>query len=215
MAELSTEDFNGLETKAQGLLDSLNQIVNEDFVEANEQTTNSAEDDKDEETAHKPVYGIALLSSAYPKLARLIHVLDTSTGQFTLISSTGPSLFSLPSRGSRSQIMDRVAEWKSFLDQLDAENARPWSASSPSNLSKSSARSKTMESGDKLRKRASIVVATIFKEFQRLKCREEHELKVRLSEKWYTSPSPTAVEMFMSCCQSPGNWHEAPCDIFE
>ncbi|KFA74126.1 hypothetical protein S40288_08175 [Stachybotrys chartarum IBT 40288] len=212
VAELSTEDFHGLETKAQDLLDSLNQIVNEDFVEDNEQATNfSEDDDEDEESAHETVYGIALLSSAYPKLARLIHALDTSTGRFTLISSTGPSLFSLPSWGSRSQIMNRVAQWKSFLDQLEAKNGKPWSASSPPYLSKSSASSKTMASGDKLQKRASIVVTTIFKEFQRLKCRGEHELKVRLSEKWYTSPSPTAVEMFISCCQSPGNWHEAQC----
>jgi hypothetical protein len=197
-----------LDNKARNLLECLDEIVNDALLHDHVSQLESSQ-------GGNSIYDASVLSESYPRLASLVCFLQTSADQFSLISSDGWSIFKQPHGEIERQAICRVAEWKSTLDRLEVNAMNLRSVHFQQSSSASLSVSPMLDQDDVLQKRASLVIDGIFKEFRRLNCKGEHEVKVRLTEQWYTNPSPGALAMFMSCCQSVNGWHEAECGKFE
>lgn len=91
--DLLSEDFVDLEERAQDLLISLNDMVNEDIIYS------------PKASAHNGSHDITKIMDIYPKLSALMLYLDASDyKQFNLVGDPGPSLFILP----RGYIGDQI-----------------------------------------------------------------------------------------------------------
>lgn len=212
---LSEENYRGLDQKAQNLLTSLNEVVNENLIKPPEDLSESPETIYHEHP-HRLSHDIAMLGEVYPRLSALIRFLDATADKVNLTSGSGSPLFTLPHGEAGSRVMSRVTELKAFLEELSADAYTPsgcQSASQPEThlLTKKS----TENQPDVLPKRASVVVDAIFKEFQQLNCGVAHEIRLRLSEDLSASSSQPALDMFISCCPSGDGWQEVRCGPFQ
>ncbi|UKZ96879.1 uncharacterized protein TrAFT101_011654 [Trichoderma asperellum] len=204
--DLISEDFKELEERAQDLLISLNDMVNEDIIYS------------PKTSAHNGSHDITKIRNAYPKLSALMLYLDASDyKQFNLLGDPGPSLFILPRDHIGDQIVSQVLAWKMFLQRVVArsDKSQSWLGIGVSQSPMYAGPVKLAEQKlSMVQNPVGVVMDAILKEFQQTNCGITHELKLRVLEELYTSPYHPRLEMLLSCCQSERDWQEAICDSF-
>lgn len=204
--DLLSEDFKDLEERAQDLLISLNDMVNEDVVYSKASASNGSHD-------------ITKIMSIYPKLSALMLYLDASDyKQFSLIGDPGSSLFILPRGNIGDRILDQIMAWKIFLQRVIArsDTSQSWLGTgisqSPMQIG---AIKPTEQKLNMVHNPVGTVMDAILKEFEQTHCGISHEVKLRVLEELNTSPYQPKLEMLLSCCQSERDWQEAVCDSFQ
>ncbi|UKZ68423.1 uncharacterized protein TrAtP1_009459 [Trichoderma atroviride] len=205
--DLLSEDFADLEDRAQDVLMSLNDMVNEDIIYSPNAST------------HNGSHDITKIMSIYPKLSALMLYLDASDyKQFSLIGDPGPSLFILPHGRIGDQMVSQVMAWKMFLQRVVARSDKSQSWLGTSTLQSPMQMSVVEPTEQKLNmvhNPVGVVMDAILKEFQQTHCGISHEVKLRVLEELHTSPYQPKLEMLLSCCQSERDWQEAVCDSFQ
>lgn len=161
-------------------------------------------------------HDITVLGDKYPRLSALFGFLDTSLDQFNLTTGPGSLLFILPQGLAGSIATDRVAKWKTFLEQSAAGTPKSQVFQPISHQELEFSTKESTENQPELhQKRASVVVDAIFKEFRYHNCGKAHEIKLKVSDEWQTGPCQTALDMFVSSCPDGSVWQEAKCGSFQ
>jgi hypothetical protein len=217
--ELSEDDFGGFVEMTENLLTSLNEMVNEGLINASGELSRQEYESPEAVYFHndpnRPSHEIEMLGDRHENLGALLRFLDTSTGKFNLASGPNLSLFILPRWAARAQVISRVTEWKLFTERLAADALlRQGFQTAPQSSTSSLVTEPPEDEADMLQRQASIVVNAIFRQFQMLKCRKLHEIKLQVSEEVYTRQRQSALDMFMSCCLHEDQWHQAQCESF-
>ncbi|KAL2824365.1 hypothetical protein BDW59DRAFT_147550 [Aspergillus cavernicola] len=200
--------YDDFEQRVQELLAALNDIVNQDLIEALEALKRQTSDSFDNSSEQSTVsHDLAALGQQYPRLSSLFTLLETSTAQFNLTTSQGSSLFILPQGQAADVALNCVAHIKRHLGNFlyDAQK-QP----SPLPLKQAAEPQDTAP-----RKYASVVVNTIFKELQQRNCGKSHEIKLKVSDDWQTGLHDVPLDMFLSCCLDQRGWHQAKCGSFQ
>ncbi|KAL7918287.1 hypothetical protein ACQKWADRAFT_247876 [Trichoderma austrokoningii] len=205
--DLLSEDFTDLEERAQDLLISLNDMVNEDII-----CSLAA-------SAHNGSHDITKIMGIYPKLSALMLYLDASDyKQFSLIGDPGPSLFILPRGHIGDQIVNQIMAWKMFLQRVVArsDKSQNWLGTGiwqpPMQIGTVKP---TEEKLSMVQNPVGVVMDSILKEFQQTHCGITHEVKLRVLEELHTSSHQPNLEILLSCCQSESDWQEAVCDSLQ
>lgn len=205
--DLSGEDFADLEKRAQSLLISLNDMVNEDIIYSPKAST------------HNSSHDITKIISIYPKLSALMLYLDASDYKhFSLLGDPGPSLFILPRDDAGDQVVSQVMAWKMFLQRVVArsDKSQSWLETGISQSESGISAAKPIEKKlNMVHNPVGVVMDAILKEFQRTHCGISHAVKLRVLEELHISPYQPKLEMLLSCCQSERDWQEAVCDLFQ
>ncbi|KAH6896664.1 hypothetical protein B0T10DRAFT_602101 [Thelonectria olida] len=212
--DISENSYHDMDQKAQSLLSLLDEVVNGDFVKsAIEACRQEVPENTHDEHPHLS-HGVAILDGAYPRLSALARVLETTTDEVNLTSGPGLPLFILPHEEVRRRAKGRVAEWKAFLARLSSHENRGMQATSQPETHLVTTKS-ICDQGSPIHLQASIVVDTIFKEFQQLNCDIPHEIKLRISEELHINPRQSTFDMFISSCTSETTWQETQCGPFQ
>lgn len=213
LVELPENDYSELNQAALNLLSSLNDIVNEDLVNPSHGPASSSLGSP-EPHLHN---GLAIIGDRYPRLNSLISFLESTSGQYNLV--TGPrTLFKLLENQAGKLAIERVLAWKELLERtiagvkelkrLNLPTAQQQelkdSPESPSTPAEPSARQST----------ASAVIDAIFKDFCQRDCGTLHEIKLKVSDEWQSGAQQSALDMFMSVCNEMV-WQEAKCGPFK
>lgn len=209
------ENVHRFERCAQDLLSALNDIVNVDLVEALTalKTTARSTDGLSDEGANS--HDLVPLAEHYPALSRLLSLLETSPGQFSLVTDQGSSLFVLPEGQDGDAVMTSVAEIKDLLSRVPEDaNKQPTSLTLPLPTDDDSCTTLDQAAGHQQtapRRYASSIVNAVFEDIRQRNCGKLHEIKLKVSDEWQTSAREVPLEMFFSCCLDPMAWHEAKC----
>lgn len=199
---LSDDDFDDLNQKANDFLTSLNDMVNEDVLHSWEAPINLSSHD------------ITKIDSVYPKLAALMLFLDASSyRQFNLVSDPDSSLFLLPHGEIGIKVAGQAVAWKAVLQRLVArsDKSQSWHDVSQPKMHMDVLKPTECQPSV-VQNPVGIVMDTILKEFQEVECGTIHEVKLRVLEETYTNSYRPKLEMLMSCCQPECEWQEAVCD---
>lgn len=202
VVDFSENHYNDMDQMAGDLLASLDDMVNEDRIKPLQPLPDCHHE--------KTIFG-----DRYRRLGYIISFLDTSAEQCNLMTGSGPLLFTL-SHGQAGRIaMDRIAKWKAFLECLAIDAGKLQSSQALPQLQTELTEKLTNGQSRVHQKRASIVVNTIFKEFQRLTCGECHEIKLKVTDEWQIGSYGTPLDMFISCCPDRDVWQQAKCGSFQ
>ncbi|KAL4734587.1 hypothetical protein BDV11DRAFT_197964 [Aspergillus similis] len=215
IATIPEENVHRFERCAQDLLSALNDIVNVDLVEALTalKTTARSTDGLSDEGANS--HDLVPLAEHYPDLSRLLSLLETSPGQFSLVTDQGSSLFVLPEGQDGDAVMTSVAEIKDLLSRVPEDaNKQPTSLTLPLPTDDDSCTTLDQAAGHQHtapRRYASSIVNALFEDIRQRNCGKLHEIKLKVSDEWQTSAREVPLDMFFSCCLDPMAWHEAKC----
>ncbi|KAJ5813585.1 uncharacterized protein N7503_000335 [Penicillium pulvis] len=217
--DISQDDYYYMDEVAQNLLASLNEMVNKDIIEHSDESIGQEIRSFRSVPSRCPrtdAHDITVLGDTYPQLSALLAFLDNSTDHFNLATGPGSLLFELPQGQAGVIAMDHVITWKTFLEKLasSTQESQVFQHISPQQEEFLSPESTQNQLGLR-QKRASIVVDAIFKEFRKYDCGKTHEIKLKVSDDWQTSPYQTALNMFVSCCPDGSVWQEAKCGSFQ
>ncbi|KAK0636130.1 hypothetical protein B0T17DRAFT_587393 [Bombardia bombarda] len=225
IAPLSPSDFDSMDQMAHDLLASLNAMVNHNLLAS---LQGLDEDEPDymfhsfEGRASPPAYSqavpvtysIATLDDDYPNLSLLVDFLGkTAPERFNLV--VGPpdsALFHLSDGPFGEAAIERAVRWRAFLERLVNEAHTPEDVySSFIHQTQLPVEDSAQQTGDDVsEKRASILLNAIFSEFRRRDCGETHEIRLKVSDEWYTKPAhEPALDMFVSGCPDRSIWQEA------
>lgn len=205
--DLLSEDISDLEERAQDLLISLNDMVNEDIIYSSKAS------------AHNDSHDITKIRHIYPKLSALMLYLDTSEhGQHNLVGDPRSSLFILPRGHIGDQIVSQIMAWKMFLQRVvtRSDKSQSWLGTG---ITQPPMQMGTVKPAEQklsiVQNPVGVVMDAILKEFQQTHCGITHEVKLRVLEELHTSQYQPKLEMLLSCCQSERDWQEAICDSFQ
>lgn len=220
VAYLSPVDYTDIDSKATELLKSLDELVNDDFIDMEDEQ--ELEGCEPESNGGVPVpHDAAMMGDDYPRLRALIIFLEDAEGMLNLATGPGSPIFVLPPGPVGILALDRVAKWKELLERLVADSRRSNGVQFSFQQTQLSA-GWTETQPSVLEKRVSVVVGAMFKEFRRLNCANggrTHEIKLKVPGDLYTGPLRSGLDMFVSCCRDKENemieWQEAECDTFE
>ncbi|KAM0264972.1 hypothetical protein ACHAQJ_000488 [Trichoderma viride] len=203
--DLSREDFDDLKERAQELVMSLNDMVNDDIILSLKAPF------------HHGSHDITKISGIYPKLAELMFFLDASDfRQFNLVGDPGSSLFILARGKAGDQVVSQVIAWKALLQRLIArsDKSQSWHSISQPQM-RVGAIKPAEHQPNVVQNPVGVVMDAIFKEFQQANCGVTHEVKLRVLEELHSSSYQPKLEMLLSCCQSECGWQEAICDSIQ
>ncbi|KAL7935629.1 hypothetical protein V8C35DRAFT_259314 [Trichoderma chlorosporum] len=205
--DLSLEEYHDLHEKADGLLVSLDQMVNEECVTGH----------ADDVDPYTDPHDIAKIGNLYPRLAALMLFLDASDHrQFDLLGDPSSSLLLLSSGAIRNQAISHVAAWKAVLQRLASKSDNAQNLNDISQPQTRLGEPKLEQHRHAATQNpVGVVMDAIFKEFQQVNCGMTHEIKLRVLEESQTSSHLPKIEMLMSCCQSGYDWQEAVCDSMQ
>jgi hypothetical protein len=214
----TSDDF---EQRAHELLSALNDIVNHDLIEALISLERKAADKSPTVPKENTIsHDLASLSRSYPELSALLSLLDLSTAQFNLVTGQGSSLFILSQGVGDHAAVASVAGMKDILLRIlydsNKQSTSTLTAPLPSEDETAATLDQPSGSPDALPRRyASIIVNTLLNDFRERSCGSLHEIKLKVSDDWQTSPQDVPLDMFLSCCLDQLAWHQARCGSFQ
>jgi hypothetical protein len=213
----TSDDF---EERAHELLSALNDIVNHELIEALILLERKAADKSLIARRESTIsHDLTSLSRSYPELSDLLSLLESSTAQFNLATGQGSSLFILGQGVGNHAAVASVAAMKDILSRIlyDSDNQSTPTLAVPLPTEDETAGTLDQPSGsqDALPRRyASIIVSTLLNDFRERSCGSLHEIKLKVSDDWQSSPGDVPLDMFLSCCLDQLAWHQAKCGSF-
>lgn len=149
----------------------------------------------------------------YPKLETLLQVLAESRWSFELVMEAEHTLFRLDSRSVALEAGEAIRKFNEFFKQPVSVELKDGHLSYPSKTSMASLR------GEDFRNRAVTGLTALFSCLSRddpWEC-EGHRVLVKLPE-WdhidtHNSKTSPALDLFLSTCGEPCNWHPSHCDV--
>ncbi|KAL3439907.1 hypothetical protein BJX65DRAFT_300814 [Aspergillus insuetus] len=214
----TSDDF---EQRAHELLSALNDIVNHELIEALISLERNAADKSPIVPKENTIsHDLASLSRSYPELSALLSLLELTTAQFNLATGQGSSLFILSQGVGDHAAVASVAEMKDILSRILYDSNKQSTPTLTSPLPTENETAGTLDqpsdSQDALPRRyASIIVNTLLNDFRKRGCGSLHEIKLKVSDNWQTSPRDVPLDMFLSCCFDQLAWHQAKCGSFQ
>ncbi|KAL8377826.1 hypothetical protein RB595_008486 [Gaeumannomyces hyphopodioides] len=221
VARLSPADYTDMDSKATELLESLDTLVNGQFIDTEDEQ--EPEGWEPESSGDVPVpHDAEMLRDKYRRLYALIIFLEGAEGNLNLATGPGSPIFTLPAGAVWSSALHRVAEWKALLERLAADSRSSYGAQLLPMRQPQMSAERTETQPGVLEKRASVVVGAMLKEFRRLNCFNDertHEIKLRVPGDLYKAPLRPVLDIFVSCCgygdDEEMQWQEAECGTFE
>ncbi|KAL8294203.1 hypothetical protein RB597_008037 [Gaeumannomyces tritici] len=221
VARPSLADHAEVESKATALLESLDTLVNGQFIDMEDEQEPEGWEPESSGDVPAP-YNAEMLRDKYQRLYALIIFLEGAEGMLNLATGPGSPIFTLPTGAVWSSALDRIAEWKALLERLTADSRSSCSIELPSVQQPQMSAERTETQSGVLEKRASVVIGAMLKEFRRLNCSDgkwAHEIKLKVPGDLYTGPLRPVLDMFVSCCHLGDDkemqWQEAECGTFE